>query len=233
MPAETLNEKRAAATRPVAFELKVIDEQPLKLRPILQIEESNVFGFQLADLPSVHQLSNGGVDHGPRSPPGLGLIRGVIAVGCYGLAVKVTTRLESTQVSPQSEPDRFTGTAAFRVLHTIDARTEPPTTSGEDSARGAGTWSTYVGNVAIVRYDPGARSHWHSHSGGQLLYVVDGEGWVQARGEEVVRLGPGDAVSIAPGEVHWHGANGRAAMAQLAVTTGKPTWFEESPRPPD
>lgn len=135
------------------------------------------------------------------------------------------------QVKPQSEPDRFTGTAAFRVLHTTDVPATPPAPAGEDPARGAGTWNTYMGNVAMLRYEPGARSYWHSHSGGQLLYIVEGEGWVQARGGEAISLRLGDAVSIAPGEVHWHGAKGRGPMAQLAVTTGKPTWFEESPRP--
>jgi quercetin dioxygenase-like cupin family protein len=137
------------------------------------------------------------------------------------------------QVKPQSEPDRFTGAAAFRVLHTTDVRIAPPTSSGEDPSRGAGTWNTYAGNVSMLRYESGARSHWHSHSGGQLLFIVEGEGWVQARGETAVSVGPGDAVSIAPGEVHWHGAKARAPMAQLAATTGKPTWFEESMPPSD
>jgi quercetin dioxygenase-like cupin family protein len=147
--------------------------------------------------------------------------------------MKVTTRLESMDVTPQSEPDRFTGTAAFRVLHTTDLATAAPPPARPDQVRGAGTWNTHLGNVSMLRYEPGARSHWHSHSGGQLLFIVEGEGWVQARGEEAVSVGPGDAVSIAPGEVHWHGAKARAPMAQLAATTGKPTWFEDSPPPPD
>lgn len=37
---------------------------------------------------------------------------------------------------------------------------------------------------------------------GQLLYVVEGEGWVQARGEQAISFGPGHSVSIAPGGVH-------------------------------
>jgi quercetin dioxygenase-like cupin family protein len=147
--------------------------------------------------------------------------------------VKVTTRIESMQVKPQSEPDRFTGAAAFRVLHTTDVRIAPPTSSGEDPARGAGTWNTYAGNVAMVVYEPGARSHWHSHSGGQLLYIVEGEGWVQARGEEPLSVSSGDAISIAPGEVHWHGARAQKTLAHVTVTTGKPTWFEESSPPTD
>jgi quercetin dioxygenase-like cupin family protein len=114
----------------------------------------------------------------------------------------------------------------------MDGRNAPSTTA-EDTARGAGTWNTYAGNVAMVRYEPGARSHWHSHSGGQLLYVVEGAGWVQSRGEEPLSIGPGDAVSFAPGEVHWHGAKADGVMAHVAVTKGRPTWFEEAPAPPD
>lgn len=145
--------------------------------------------------------------------------------------MKVTTRLESREVSPQTEPHRFTGEAGFQVLHNIDfgaglARAD------ESSTAGTSTFNAHPGNVSMVRFKPGARTHWHSHSGGQLLYVVEGEGWAQSRGEDAHRVGPGDAVSIAPGEVHWHGAKQESAMAHLAVTVGKPTWLEEAELPP-
>jgi quercetin dioxygenase-like cupin family protein len=85
----------------------------------------------------------------------------------------------------------------------------------------------------MVRYEPGARTHWHSHSGGQMLYVVEGEGWVQTRGEAPRRVGPGDAISFVPDEVHWHGATARGPMAHVTVTAGKPTWYEVSDAPLD
>ena len=128
----------------------------------------------------------------------------------------------------QSEPDRFTGRAAFRVLHTSERTVGQP---GEAGHRGEGTWNTFSANVAMVRYDRGARTHWHSHSGGQMLYIVDGEGWVQTRGGAPRRVVAGDAISFAPEEVHWHGAGAKGVMAHLAVTTGKPTWFEEAAAP--
>lgn len=31
-------------------------------------------------------------------------------------------------------------------------------------------------NVAAVRFAPGARSAWHSHHGGQTLYITEGRG---------------------------------------------------------
>ncbi len=142
-------------------------------------------------------------------------------------SMKVTTRDESMDLQGQSEPDRFTGRAAFRVLHTSDRL------AGSDAGggRGEGTWNTFSANVSMVRYEPGARTYWHSHSGGQMLYVVEGEGWVQTRCDAPRRVGAGDAVSFAPGEVHWHGAGADGEMAHLAVTTGKPSWFEEAPPP--
>ena len=42
-------------------------------------------------------------------------------------------------------------------------------------------------NVAAVRFSPG-RTAWHSHVGGQTLYVTDGRGVVQARGQDAVEL---------------------------------------------
>jgi quercetin dioxygenase-like cupin family protein len=138
------------------------------------------------------------------------------------------------EVSPQTEPERFTGVAGFRVLHINEIRAATSTAAPEPGQLTAGstTWNRHPGNVSMVRYEPGARSHWHSHSGGQFLYVVEGEGWVQSRGEDPRGVGPGDGVSFAPGEVHWHGAKKNEILAHVTVTTGKPTWFEES-APPD
>ena len=61
--------------------------------------------------------------------------------------------------------------------------------------------------------------------------VVEGEGWVQSRGGDLCSIGPGDTVSIAPEELHWHGAKRGQVMAHLAVTMGRPTWFEEALSP--
>ena len=80
--------------------------------------------------------------------------------------------------------------------------------------------------VSFVRFHPGATTHWHSHSGGQVLHVVDGEGRAQDRGAEVVVLQPGDTVTAAAGQEHWHGAAPGSAMTHLAVTIGEVDWKE-------
>jgi quercetin dioxygenase-like cupin family protein len=78
--------------------------------------------------------------------------------------------------------------------------------------------------VAAVRFTPGARTAWHSHSLGQTLYVTDGEGRVQSRGEDLVTIRPGDVVYTPAAEWHWHGAAPEHFMAHLAVTEGDASW---------
>jgi quercetin dioxygenase-like cupin family protein len=80
--------------------------------------------------------------------------------------------------------------------------------------------------VSLVRFEDGARTHWHAHPGEQVLYILEGEGRVGTAGEEA-RLQPGDVVYAAPGERHWHGAAPNGSMTHLSVTTvGSPEWFE-------
>lgn len=79
-------------------------------------------------------------------------------------------------------------------------------------------------NVAAVHFTPGARTAWHSHQGGQTLYVTEGRGLVQARGQEIVELNPGDVVFAPDGEEHWHGARPGYFMTHLSITEGPPAW---------
>jgi quercetin dioxygenase-like cupin family protein len=79
-------------------------------------------------------------------------------------------------------------------------------------------------NVAAVHFTPGARSAWHSHDGGQTLYVTEGRGRVQVRGEDIVDLHAGDVVFAPDGEEHWHGAAPDRFMTHLSITYGAPHW---------
>jgi quercetin dioxygenase-like cupin family protein len=79
-------------------------------------------------------------------------------------------------------------------------------------------------NIAFVRFTPGARTAWHSHSIGQTLYVTEGEGHIQSRGEAIIALRPGDRIFAASGEWHWHGAAPDHFMTHLAVSEGTPEW---------
>ncbi len=77
-----------------------------------------------------------------------------------------------------------------------------------------------------VLFEPGARTHWHHHPGGQTLCVVSGGGYVENDTGERITISAGDVVSVPPGEVHWHGANETSYMMHLSLTTGGQTIWE-------
>ena len=52
---------------------------------------------------------------------------------------------------------------------------------------------------ALVTFEPGARTAWHTHPLGQTLIVMTGCGRVQHEGGPVEEIRPGDVVSFAPG----------------------------------
>ncbi len=85
--------------------------------------------------------------------------------------------------------------------------------------------------VFRVLFEPGARTNWHTHPEGQILYVVTGTGRAQKEGVRVIEIGPGDVVYFAPGEKHWHGAGPDTFMVHVAVnpaaeTDGGTEWME-------
>src|SRR6059058_5330238 len=57
---------------------------------------------------------------------------------------------------------------------------------------------TITAFAAVVRFETGVRNYWHTHAGGQLLHVIEGEGWVQARHGEPQRIHQGDTIATAP-----------------------------------
>jgi quercetin dioxygenase-like cupin family protein len=115
-----------------------------------------------------------------------------------------------SQPSAKGPAEWFTGTVR------IDPLFQSPT-----PARAAG---------AAVTFEPGARTAWHTHPFGQTLIVIAGAGRVQRWDGPLEEIRPGDVVSIAPGEKHWHGAAPTTAMAHIAVheqLDGKPVeWLE-------
>jgi len=70
---------------------------------------------------------------------------------------------------------------------------------------------------AVVTFEPGARTAWHTHPLGQTLVVTSGYGWAQREGGPVEDLRPGDIVWFEPGEKHWHGATPSTAMSHIAI----------------
>ncbi len=113
--------------------------------------------------------------------------------------------------STRGPAEYFTGTVR------IDPLFSPP-----EPARAAG---------ALVTFEPGARTAWHTHPLGQTIIVTTGCGWAQREGGPVEVIRPGDVVWFPPGEKHWHGATATTAMSHIAVQEkqdGSPvTWLEQ------
>jgi quercetin dioxygenase-like cupin family protein len=81
--------------------------------------------------------------------------------------------------------------------------------------------------VYHVEFAPGARTNWHAHSGAQWLLITEGRIRIQKWGEAPTEVGAGDAVMIAPGEKHWHGAAPGRRGVHLAVNVNATTeWLE-------
>lgn len=102
-----------------------------------------------------------------------------------------------SQPSSQGPAEYFTG------MVRIDSRFQ-----ADEPARVGG---------AVVTFEPGARTVWHTHPLGQTLIVTAGLGWAQREGGSIEEIRPGDVVWFPPGEKHWHGATPTTAMTHLAM----------------
>jgi quercetin dioxygenase-like cupin family protein len=102
-----------------------------------------------------------------------------------------------SQPSGKGPAEYFTGTVRMDPLF----QTEAP-------ARARGT---------SVTFEPGARTAWHTHPLGQTLIVTAGCGRAQRWGGPIEEIRPGDVISFAPGEKHWHGASSTTAMTHIAI----------------
>jgi quercetin dioxygenase-like cupin family protein len=84
-------------------------------------------------------------------------------------------------------------------------------------------------SAARRRFEPGARSAWHSHVNGQLLFVEKGRGRTQKRGMAMREMGPGDSDYTGPNVIHWHGAVPSQEFIQINVGFGGETkWMEKT-----
>jgi quercetin dioxygenase-like cupin family protein len=123
-------------------------------------------------------------------------------------------------------------------MQVMRSGSEPSTAGAAEYFTGAvridsrfqGTPPTRIGG-AIVTFEPGARTAWHTHPLGQTLLVIAGKGWARVWGGAVEEINVGDVVTFAPGEKHWHGATATTGMTHLAVAEaldGKSVdWLEQ------
>ncbi len=101
------------------------------------------------------------------------------------------------QASAKGPEDWFTGSVRIDPLF-----------SKKEATKAAG---------ALVTFEPGARTAWHTHPAGQTLIVLSGLGWVQREGGPIEEIQPGDVIWFEPNEKHWHGASPTKAMSHIAI----------------
>jgi quercetin dioxygenase-like cupin family protein len=120
--------------------------------------------------------------------------------------------------------------------------TEPIFPKGEKVPEGVFTGTAYLNTlvpdtekvydcqVYDVVFEAGARNNWHSHPGGQILLVTNGNGWYQERGKPARFLQKGDVVAIPPDVEHWHGAASDSEFTHIGispnVSKGGTVWLE-------
>ncbi len=145
----------------------------------------------------------------------------VLLLSCKEQNSSEIQNIETVAVMPEQEAsliftkgnkitnNNFVGTAYVSMLISVDSLNH-----------------TYVGNVT---FEPGARTNWHSHPSGQIILVVDGEGYYQEKGSPKRVLQKGDAVKCPPNLPHWHGASSDSEFIQLAISSsenGPTEWLE-------
>ena len=132
--------------------------------------------------------------------------------------------IRANQKLGEEEPgrkDRFTGIVRFQ-------RVKPQPIISNPSK-----------GVRIVRssFEDSSRSYWHTHPGGQILYVESGRGkigWREPSGDTRTDIiEKGDLVFVNSEEDHWHGATPDSDIVHLAIhsdsswANGRPVSDEE------
>ena len=125
----------------------------------------------------------------------------VLMVGCINHQPETAKEQTSEPVFPKGDKitnNNFIGNAWLQMLVNND--------------------STYNTSIGIVTFEPGARTNWHKHPGGQILLITDGKGSYQEKGRSTLLLQKGDIVKIPPYAEHWHGAAPNNGLTHIAIS---------------
>jgi len=121
------------------------------------------------------------------------------------------------------------GTAGVWVHAAQQPATAPPA-QAFNPANFTGTVTPHsTADIRMNRYhfDPGARTKWHSHEAGQVIYVEDGRLRVQERGKAARDLDQGATLHVAPGVEHWHcRVPNWKGITQVSLSFGMTNWKE-------
>ncbi len=117
-------------------------------------------------------------------------------------AIRIIRR--GSHPSRQGPAENFTGVVRVDPLFQANAPARQANAPGEMSG-------------ALVTFEPGARTAWHTHPLGQVLIVTAGTGRVQGWGNPADEIRQGDVVWIPAGQKHWHGTAPNNSMAHAAI----------------
>jgi len=77
--------------------------------------------------------------------------------------------------------------------------------------------SVYRTAIGVEEFEAGSRNVWHSHPSGQIIIVLEGEGYHQIKGGPIQLVKKGDIVKCPPNTLHWHGASKNRSVTQMYI----------------
>lgn len=131
----------------------------------------------------------------------LAILLVIFMVACTNHQPDTVSEQKIETIFPKGEKitnNNFTGTTWLQMLVNNDS-----------------IYTTSIGNVT---FEPGARTNWHKHPGGQILLVTQGIGYYQEKGKPAQLIRKGDVVKIPLNTEHWHGAAPDKSLTHIAIS---------------
>ena len=137
-------------------------------------------------------------------------IAAILSIGC---SKKLASKMSENTVFPKGDKvtnSNFIGNVYVRMI----------------------THSDTIHNVTMgnVTFEPGARTNWHYHPGGQILMITEGIGYYQEKGSPIRWMRKGDVIKCPHNVEHWHGASPKTGVTHLAISTntnlGAAVWLK-------
>jgi quercetin dioxygenase-like cupin family protein len=136
-------------------------------------------------------------------------------------AVLMVLCLFSLKVSAQGQPDLYSKGVKAPAQHFTGTVWVNMLVQGSDQLDSS---------IGRVTFEPGARTNWHLHPGGQALLITEGKGLYQEKGKPVKVIRKGDVIKCPPGIAHWHGASPKKKLTHIAISTnvekGPAVWLK-------
>lgn len=200
------------------YEFAPIIDQFLKEHLFGDIFGRDIFNFRTREIATIGALaSTRGVENQLRSHFRVGLNNGLSSYQLFEIIEIIKNKIGISE-----------GNSANHILESV-------LNSNKSSLRLEPKNSNFVGSVSVkmvlspdsvfntqmayVTFEPGARTNWHKHPSGQILYVTEGSAFYQERGKAKKIIPRGDTVKCLPNIEHWHGATSNGPMTHIALST--------------